>query len=592
MALVMWQLATGKKNVLPYLVSAISQVVVSPSGAAYAILLEDNSIIVLSTTELEAKTSITGVQSNFLDSESFARKASFADVEGWQTFHRYLTTPATIDPLRPSHILAAVPSSIVQNVAQPSTPYLQRFDISTSRHIYRQALTRNNATHVNESPDGVLLSEPNVTHLQVSHDGKWMATVEEWTPPPSDLDHVGFGWDYGRVEQEARREVYLKFWRRNMDNHTWALDTRIDMPHVRADGMPSSIFALVAEPNHTGFSTVGDDGFVRVWKPKTRLEDGRFVRGARGKRQGIVIWSARHAIYLGRAAEGMETDSESSSSSQKASVYGCMAYSTDGSVLAVSQVLPDEQSQGVVHLIDATSGEVQHSIAGFWSSGLAGMGLLDQYLIVVSDDLHVWDLVHDRLVYSLSLEEENHDRWPRIAVNPIDRTFALTVPPRPDSTSVLGSTVLVLKPTSATPVHSLSIPSLAIALMPAHGLPGYIVLDAAAEIRTITPKSTAGIPLISELAANGNVDGQDETALEEDDDDDNEMEVDEDVEMDGVVDGDDEEDGIVDDAENDRPVVRTEQLAQIFDVGPSFALPPVQDLFNSVVGLYARKTRA
>jgi NET1-associated nuclear protein 1 (U3 small nucleolar RNA-associated protein 17) len=44
--------------------------------------------------------------------------------------------------------------------------------------------------------------------------------------------------------------------------------------------------------------------------------------------------------------------------------------------------------------------------------------------------------------------------------------------------------------------------------------------------------------------------------------------------------------------EDDRPVVRPEQLASIFDVGQSFAMPPVADMFSAVVGLYGRKPRA
>jgi NET1-associated nuclear protein 1 (U3 small nucleolar RNA-associated protein 17) len=42
---------------------------------------------------------------------------------------------------------------------------------------------------------------------------------------------------------------------------------------------------------------------------------------------------------------------------------------------------------------------------------------------------------------------------------------------------------------------------------------------------------------------------------------------------------------------DDRPVVRPEQLASIFDVGTGMALPPVRDMFRSVVDLCARKPR-
>jgi NET1-associated nuclear protein 1 (U3 small nucleolar RNA-associated protein 17) len=41
--------------------------------------------------------------------------------------------------------------------------------------------------------------------------------------------------------------------------------------------------------------------------------------------------------------------------------------------------------------------------------------------------------------------------------------------------------------------------------------------------------------------------------------------------------------------DGDKPVVRPQQLAEIFDVAPSFALPTVQELFHAVARLYAQK---
>ncbi|KAG9738617.1 hypothetical protein KCU73_g9693, partial [Aureobasidium melanogenum] len=45
------------------------------------------------------------------------------------------------------------------------------------------------------------------------------------------------------------------------------------------------------------------------------------------------------------------------------------------------------------------------------------------------------------------------------------------------------------------------------------------------------------------------------------------------------------------DEEADKPVVRPEQLAQVFD-RDNIALMPVSEMFNAVVGLFARKPRA
>jgi NET1-associated nuclear protein 1 (U3 small nucleolar RNA-associated protein 17) len=47
----------------------------------------------------------------------------------------------------------------------------------------------------------------------------------------------------------------------------------------------------------------------------------------------------------------------------------------------------------------------------------------------------------------------------------------------------------------------------------------------------------------------------------------------------------------IDGGEDDRPVVRPEQLASIFDISSGLALPPVRDMFQAVVGLYSKKPR-
>ena len=37
------------------------------------------------------------------------------------------------------------------------------------------------------------------------------------------------------------------------------------------------------------------------------------------------------------------------------------------------------------------------------------------------------------------------------------------------------------------------------------------------------------------------------------------------------------------------PVVAQQQLTNIFDVGPSFALPPIEEMFYQVAGLFSVK---
>ena len=56
--------------------------------------------------------------------------------------------------------------------------------------------------------------------------------------------------------------------------------------------------------------------------------------------------------------------------------------------------------------------------------------------------------------------------------------------------------------------------------------------------------------------------------------------------------GEAEDEDMDDAADEERPVVRTQHLADALDAGPSFALPSVRDLFNSVLGLYGRRSKS
>jgi NET1-associated nuclear protein 1 (U3 small nucleolar RNA-associated protein 17) len=48
----------------------------------------------------------------------------------------------------------------------------------------------------------------------------------------------------------------------------------------------------------------------------------------------------------------------------------------------------------------------------------------------------------------------------------------------------------------------------------------------------------------------------------------------------------------VDDDNNEHPVVSQQQLSEIFDIGPSFALPPVEEMFYQVADLFSSKPLA
>ncbi|KAK5002387.1 NET1-associated nuclear protein 1 [Cryomyces antarcticus] len=176
--------------------------------------------MVLSTTEMKPRANIAGIQ---------ARSLTFDDLEmpklttitssaqaSQQAFDVFSRTAATCNSLRPNQLILAVPASetrVERGSAQPPAPFLQTFDMSTSHHISRQAATRNNVTNFNVGPEGLKLQEPDIKMLQVTRDGKWLATIEEWIPPTKDVAFLAADDVAMHEAQCQRREVYLKFWR-------------------------------------------------------------------------------------------------------------------------------------------------------------------------------------------------------------------------------------------------------------------------------------------------------------------------------------------------------------------------------------------
>ncbi|OJD33066.1 wd domain protein [Diplodia corticola] len=666
--LVLWQLQTSKKQFLPHLTSAIDGVVVSPSGISYAVQLADNSVIVLSTTELLPKANIAGVQSRFFTPEATSDKDILDQVR---------RTAAVINPQNPNQVLLSVPASQPRTEAGTTNhpaPFLQAYDISSNHHVFRQAITRNNATILNQAPNATKLREPDLRHLQLSHDGKWLATVEEWVPPVEDVEHLAAEKKAVEEEQHARREVYLKFWLWNEEKAQWMLETRIDAPHRFADKVVSGrVFDLKYDPSSTSFATVGEDGFVRIWAPKTRLHDGTVVRGTKG--EGLVTWSNRNAIRLEAAVEGFDANSDIPG--ELVPVHARLAYSPDGSVLAASQEFFGNNSQGLVHFINPATGAIRYSRGGLYTTGLVDLGFVGRRFIIVSNSLSVWDLVDDELSYGysfrpLGLTRSQKAEIAHLAINNNTTndaddagTFAISLPlpeqrekknkdknkdkpatieggaaglttttaaasadaktqqpqPQPQPQPQQGpkkrqSKVFVFSPSSPRPLYSVVVPQIVTALLPAAsagggssgngGNRGFIALNSAAEIRVVAPKSATGLQLVRPVAAPEEDLGalELEPLVEEDGEEDGEdedgeggvgREVMERVSGGGVGGemgmGMEMEVGGEEDDGGDKPVVRPEMLAGVFDVGPSFALPPVRDLFEAVVGLYGRKPR-
>jgi len=650
-------LETAKKQFLPNLESPIRNLTVSPSGSSYAVDLADNSVMILSTSELRPTANVAGFQSaTHVDLDTKMCGSGVTTVESvtpQKRCHEHLALPAVLHPLIPNLLLAAVPA--LQNstsTIQPPSPYLQTFDIHTSRHIARQALTRTNATTTTLAPGGTPIQAPNITHLALTSNGRWLITAEEWTPPRCDFEDLIVD-DEDRATEVARHtEVHLKFWSWEAADATWALNSRIEAPHQfqhsRASGR---VLAMAADPASTAVATHGEDSTVRLWAPRTRTTDGRVLRGDRASTidaAGQTWWSVSGTIALERA---MRDDPLSTVTPLR----GLLAYSADGSALAAHQHFGDavDAARTPVHFLDADATVVRASRTGLLhdprardDDGVHALAFLDRHLVLVGRGAFaVWDVTSTTLLAAgaLALPPYPHSLPPPLlAVDAASNTFAIacatapaagvhgrraTIRPRD-----MAASLRVFAPTSAAPLATITLPRPLRALLAASGVQppprrpgvrraeagapagspeaatrrGYVLIDDAACTRTLEP---AGRAAARHAAAGALADGDtavapgaigakapDEPSTSSSDDDDDD---DADVEMSNSDESSlallppqqqpQEQQDYRRAVPAERRVVRPEQLARLFDY-PTYAPPSMRELCAGVFGLYAGTT--
>ncbi|CAI7581496.1 unnamed protein product [Penicillium pancosmium] len=397
--LVLWQLDTGRKQFLPHLSSPICNVVVSPNGNSYVVKLADNSVMVLSARELQPFANVTGLQlsSDVGTHKDSSRKSSRAI--------------AKLHPQHPERLLVAVPASHLSNQhassQRPSSAVLQTFDIRANSHISRQALARTNTTTLNMSPEGSPIVTPDVRHLDIVEDGKWLATVDTWTPHRHDLE---------TVDSPLRRpEIFLKFWKWNASNDNWELVTRIDAPHF-SENRHASVLGLTARPSSHEFTTLGDDAILRFWCPTARTRSG-LKTNADDLHQDT--WKCRSVVDLKGCLNSVSAPLPAA----------CMSFSDDGSVLAVCLPSDSGANDGLVLLIDARTCTVHYRRTGVFFGNPCSVNFLGKYLIVASTgSVAVWDTVDD-VVKPIQLAKPGSSvdvgNSPMLAVNGRTQSFAI-----------------------------------------------------------------------------------------------------------------------------------------------------------------------
>ncbi|GAQ05617.1 hypothetical protein ALT_2938 [Aspergillus lentulus] len=287
--MVLWQLDTGRKQFLPHLSSPICNLVVSTTGKAYIVKLADNCIMVLSATELQPYVTITGLQ-------LCPKVNKLADAALPESRISFQPPAAVLHPQFHDRLLVAVPAS--RHAARDyhsttSSCVLQTYDIRTNSQISRQALSRTNATTLRISPEGTEIVAPDVSHLDICQDGKWMATIDDWMPRPEDIRALEPN-STSTGSHTLYRETYLKFWRWDEVSNMWELATRINSPHS-CDSVSVPILDLASRPYSHEFATVGCDAMLRFWCASNRPRLGLATKRPEHQYQ---TWKCRGTIDL------------------------------------------------------------------------------------------------------------------------------------------------------------------------------------------------------------------------------------------------------------------------------------------------------
>ncbi|KAI1309825.1 WD40-repeat-containing domain protein [Xylaria venustula] len=585
--LVLWQLDTLKKDFLPHLSATVENIVVSKRGSAYALHLDDNSAMILSTAEMKPITYISGIQA-ILTPQPISKESKVRRV-GQFAPDRLTSIPAALSPSNPSQMLLCIGNGqqISYSGSGPSMPLVQSLDLTTMQSISRQAITRTNPTDVNITSRGYPITEPRVTRMKYSHDGRWLVTIDEWQPPSRDINSLdGFSSD--------RRETYLKFWsvsaesEKSEKGESLELMTRIDAPHH--SNQVESVFDLAADPKSDRFATVGGDGIARLWQPSIRRRDGLVIKGKKGRQ--LYSWNCSQAVPL----YGNETTGELDIPTDFVQGSGAVAFSDDGSVLVCAVV---HEHGSIVQIIDTESGRIRNSLNGLIKGNVQGISILSTNLVVLSDALMVYDLVLDELRYGVQLRkakgseiDDTHGPGASImshlATDFQTGRFAVAVSRGKKGSYKVRSELAIFSPDGCEPELVQSFRNPITSLISSPGSSGFLILDSAAQLWSIAESmdtkslavahSLADLQLDREPIADGEASNIPGLILEQDDE--QASEDDMDVDMADASDGD----------TMYPAVVSAQRLTDLFDTAPSFAMPPIEDMFYQVTKLVSAKT--
>jgi len=578
----MLQIDTGKRDTLPHLGGSIENIVVSPQGASYAVHLDDNSTMILSSADRKPTAYISGIQSMAF-SDSLPKDENV--LRTWRPLTEF-TKPLTalLSPTIPSRMLLGVGNGLQATLVgeMPSTSSMQTFDIASCQSVIKQPLARTNPTDINITKDGYPITEPTITHLCMTQSGKWLASVDVWEPPtrdiPSTLNEESIQKEYSK----SHREIYLRFWEASKDDATFELMSRVHDAHVTSS--TEAIFDIVADKRANRFITLGNDGMIRFWAPKAREHDG--IISIRPDGRTLSNWSCTGTISLGESSQSQ--DEEIAFGLDETCRSGALAFSADGSTLFAAY---GHRSEEFLYVLDPESGEIKKRIHGLFTGDVRKLGVLGASVIMLSEDLAVYDIVADELRYGVHLNQTSSHAAPlsHLAVDERSGTFAVAIPLTQQThgkvVRATRSEIALFSPEQSAPLLVESFPDAIISLLPSTGSSGYVAVDSAAQVWSLgeTSESTPLAQPLADLHLD-KVEGPDVPQVVMANE-----EGDIGIDSDAGEDNGSEDDVEMEDFDIHEAVVAPQKLTEIFDAAPAFAMPPIEDLFYQVTSLFSAK---
>ena len=191
--------------------------------------------------------------------------------------------------------------------------------------------------------------------------------------------------------------MFLKFWEVKEDG-SLALVSRINSPH--SSNSPEKVLDMASSPAGLCFATLGADAKLRLWRSRTQKSRDTAARD----QVEVVSWTNSRVVSLSDSVgDDVMVENEDSPAPTLTTRKGCVEFSEDGSTLFAAY---GTEENGAVNIVDVASGEVIDSIEGLWKGELRAIGVISPYLIVLSDELRVYDIVGDELRYAIQVPSD------------------------------------------------------------------------------------------------------------------------------------------------------------------------------------------